>query len=71
MIFTLSHYFHTANHTKWNIAKMPIEQRTCPHCTGKIRDPTHPERPLEDFQYFANANREMVKQQNPGLIFGM
>lgn len=36
----------------------------------KEKDPNAPKRPLSDYMFYAQANRERVREENPGVSFG-
>ena len=40
-----------------------------PELTG-IADPAAPKRGLSAYMFFANENREKVREENPGISFG-
>ncbi|PKY08366.1 non-histone chromosomal protein 6 [Aspergillus campestris IBT 28561] len=41
-----------------------------PKVTRKKKDPNAPKRGLSAYMFFANDNREKVREENPGITFG-
>jgi hypothetical protein len=39
-------------------------------CTNSILDPNAPKRGLSAYMFFANDNRDKVREENPGISFG-
>ncbi|KAL4969546.1 high-mobility group nucleosome-binding protein [Aspergillus stella-maris] len=46
--------------------KAPAKRET----TRKKKDPNAPKRGLSAYMFFANDNREKVREENPGITFG-
>ncbi|PLN78934.1 non-histone chromosomal protein 6 [Aspergillus taichungensis] len=51
---------------------MPKEKTTrkTTKVTRKKKDPNAPKRGLSAYMFFANDNREKVREENPGITFG-
>lgn len=53
---------------------MPKEKtttrKTKPRVERKKKDPNAPKRGLSAYMFFANDNREKVREENPGISFG-
>ncbi|KAH8426940.1 Non-histone chromosomal protein 6 [Aspergillus melleus] len=52
---------------------MPKEKttrKTKPRVERKKKDPNAPKRGLSAYMFFANENREKVREENPGITFG-
>ncbi|KAF9889061.1 Non-histone chromosomal protein 6 [Aspergillus nanangensis] len=52
---------------------MPKEKTTRkakPTTTRKKKDPNAPKRGLSAYMFFANDNRDKVREDNPGITFG-
>ncbi|CRG85991.1 Non-histone chromosomal protein 6 [Talaromyces islandicus] len=52
---------------------MPKEKttrKTKPRAEKRKKDPNAPKRGLSAYMFFANENRERVREENPGIAFG-
>ncbi|OJJ51558.1 hypothetical protein ASPZODRAFT_12376 [Penicilliopsis zonata CBS 506.65] len=52
---------------------MPKEKttrKTKARTTSRKKDPNAPKRGLSAYMFFANENREKVREENPGISFG-
>ncbi len=49
---------------------LPIPRRSRPQLTGSCADPNAPKRGLSAYMFFANEQRENVREENPGISFG-
>ncbi|QKX56815.1 uncharacterized protein TRUGW13939_03922 [Talaromyces rugulosus] len=52
---------------------MPKEKttrKTKPRTEKRKKDPNAPKRGLSAYMFFANENRERVREENPGIAFG-
>ncbi|KAJ5239515.1 Non-histone chromosomal protein 6 [Penicillium chermesinum] len=53
--------------------KMPKEKpvrKTKERATRRKKDPNAPKRGLSAYMFFANDNRDKVREENPGISFG-
>lgn len=51
--------------------KAPKRAAAKPRSEKKKKDPLAPKRGLSAYMFFANEQRENVREENPGISFGM
>ncbi|KAA8646267.1 hypothetical protein EYZ11_000624 [Aspergillus tanneri] len=50
--------------------KQASARKTKPRVERRKKDPNAPKRGLSAYMFFANDNREKVREENPGITFG-